>query len=165
MEGVRRAPKGEVLQGDRFLGGDLQLLGHSRGDLHDAAKRIARKLRREGTIEHVNPVDFLGRNEAPARRPFGVVVADKRRQQQIVGVDEAARRGIDAPGAGLQHRLVVAVVAFAKKQTRRVFERVFRVDNVDLFLDVLARDAGHGVGQLKALDEGRLAVRQRGRPG
>ncbi len=62
-----------------------------------AASRIAGIGRREWTVEKIDPLDFLRRSEAPARRAYGVVVGDQRAQQDIVGIDKAPRRWRQGP--------------------------------------------------------------------
>ncbi len=109
----------------------FERLGHPRCDLDHRAHGIARILRGERAIHDINARNILGRDHAPARGGRCVVVADQRRQQNPIGIDQAAGA---CPNAGCSRGdgvLRIADMAFAHQDVGQIFENVFGVDDVD----------------------------------
>ena len=106
--------------------------------------------------------DRFRRDQIPLRRRAGIVVADQRRDQEIVVIDQRARAGIEAPASRRQHRLVVAVVALAHEQARHVFDGVFGVLEIDGLVDLFCGDAVGLLRQLEPRDRGGRAERRVG---
>ena len=143
-----------VVQVERLvLGADLpvgfKLCGHARDVVQHRAHRVARVGGRKPAVEHVHALDLLGRDQHPARR-VGGAVAQVVAQQNAVGKHHGPRRVARARRAGGQHGVVVvADVALAHQQAGQVLERVFAVGGVDRVLDLLARHAFDGGGDLR----------------
>ena len=138
----------EGLERFGLLEGELRLVRRARGDLQHAADGVARVHGGERAIEKVDALDFLRRNHAPARCGVAVVVAEQVRQQDVIGIDQCARTGAQAPGARGEHGLIVASVSLAHKQTRQIFDRVLGIDHVDRLVDLLPRDPFGGLRKL-----------------
>jgi hypothetical protein len=152
--GATAAVERERLREVADLGVSLELPGHAGHVVDHGACGVAGIGGRERAVEHADPLDLLGRHQAPARRE-GRAVAEVVRQQDAVGIDHRARAVAGARGAAGQDRVVVvADVALAHQQAREVAQRVFGVGGVDLLGDL---------GALDAFDRRRDLRRQRGR--
>ena len=131
---------------------------HARDEVDDRTGRVARIGGRERSIHHVDALDFLRRDEPPARRVVGAVcdaVAQVVRQQNAVGIHGGSRAVAGARGTCRQDGVVViADVALAHQQTGQVLQCIFAVGRVDAGFDLFARHA---------LDGGRDLCGQRGR--
>ena len=144
---LARAPEREVLNRQSLSGRNLQLFGHARRDLQNAAKRIARILSGERTVQKIDALDFLRRDQAPPRRADGVVIADQRGQQKVVGINELLAEEL-TPQVGSAGQPACRRYCVYAQKARHVFDGVFRVDDVDRAFDLLARDALHRIRQL-----------------
>lgn len=138
----------EGLQADARADARFQFVGQARGDVDDRADRIARIGRREGPVEDFDPINLLRRDHRPARGCGRVVVADQRREQRAVGIDQAARAGADARGARGERRLGVADMAFADDEARQIFERILDIGPVDRGGDAAGIDRGVRPGRV-----------------
>ena len=121
----------------------FELLRHARLDLDHGADRVAGIGRRERPVEHVDRGDLFRRDHPPFRRGVGVVVADQRREQHAVGIDQAARAGADAGRARGDRRLGVADMALAHEDVGKIAQRILGIDDVGGLCDFLGR-AGLG---------------------
>jgi hypothetical protein len=144
---------------DRLLRGGKGVVGHLRGDQQHPPDGVARIGRRERPVEKVDPRDGIRRDQIPVRRSPGVVVADQRRDQQIIIIDQRPCARSEPPGPGRQHRLIVAVVALAHEQARQIFDGIFGVLEIDGLIDLFGRDAIGLLRQLKSLLDRRGAER------
>ncbi len=79
-------------------------------------------------------------------------------------IDQGTGAGSETPASRRQHRLIIAVVAFADEQARHVFDGVFRVLEVDGLVDLPGGNAEGFRRQRKSLLDRRRAQRLR-RPG
>jgi hypothetical protein len=126
------------------LGVRLEAGWHAGDVIDHGADRIAGVGGREGAVQHVDALDFLRRDQAPARRESGAI-AQVVGQQDAVGVHHRTGAVAGARSAGGQHGVVVvADEALAHQQAGQVFERVFAVGGVDGLLDLLGGDAFDG---------------------
>ena len=134
-------------------------LGRHAGDVIDhGADRVTGVGGGERAVHHIHPLDLFRRDQAPAWRIRGAV-AQVVGQQNAVGVHRRTRAVAGARGAAGEHGVVVvANVALAHQQAGQVFERVFAVGGVDGLLDLLARDALDGGGNLRWQRGRRAAV-------
>ena len=142
----------------------LRPVRHAGCEVHHRPDRVAGISCGERPVEDVHPLDLVGRDHAPARRGKAVIVADQRREQHAIGIDEAARAGADARGPRRERRLRVPDMALADQQARQVAEHVLGVDDVDRFVGARGReglDSG-GRGRIGAL-AGNDDFRRRGR--
>ena len=135
----------------------LQTIGQARRDVDNGADRVARICRRERPVEHVDAGNLLGRYQAPARAGRGVVVADQRREDRAVGVDQAARASAEPRGACRKRRLAVADMAFANDEARQIFERILDIARVDRRRD--RRGVDRRLGRRRVLDRRGAALR------
>ncbi len=163
--GIGRAGpvQAEVLPGALDLGLRFQVLGAAGGDLHHLADGIAGKGRREGAVHHVDALHLARRHHAPARRSAGIVVADQGREQDPVDIDQAARAGAHARGAGGDRVLGVARMALADQHIGQQFQPVLHRRGIDRAGDVRRLDRGRGLWKLVDLDH-RLAGGDHHRP-
>ena len=152
-----RAVLVEGLQRLRLLERDFGPVRLPRGDAQDAADRIAGVGGGERSVQHVEMVDGLRRDHAPARRADAVVVGDQRGYRDVVDEHQRARAGIDAPGARGERRLRIAEVALAEEHARQVSGGVLHVDGIDRVLDAFAVDGGLRGGEFRRSIAGALA--------
>lgn len=164
VEGVVRVVQAVGLGREAGRHMRFQLGRHARHVVHHRAGRVARVGRGEGAVHHVHPLDFLGRDHAPARRVVGTVgnaVAQVVGQEDAVRIHRRARAVAGARGARGKNRVVVvADVALAHQQAGQVLEGILAVGGVDAHIDLFARDAFDGGGDLRG-QRGRLAARHR----
>ena len=134
---------------DADLAVRLELGRHARDVVHHRAHRVARIRGGERAVKHVHPLDLLGRDQHPARR-IGGAVAQVVGEQDAIGKHHGPRRVARARGAGGQDGMVVvADVTLAHQQAGQVLEGVFAVGGVDRVVDLLARHALDGGGDLR----------------
>ena len=124
----------------------LQPIGQPCRDVDDRADRIARIGRRERPVEHVDPRDLLRADQAPARAGDRVVVADQRRQQRAIRIDQAARARSETRGTRRERCLGIADMALPDDERGKVFQRLFDVERVDRGRDHVAGDGRGAVG-------------------
>ena len=136
----------EGLGREAGLGVGLELRRHARHVVDHGADRVAWVGGREGPVHHVDALDLLGRDHAPARREAQPAdpVAEVVRQQDAVGIHRRPRAVARTRGAAREDGVVVvADVALAHQQAGEVLERILAVGGVDGALDLLARHAFH----------------------
>jgi len=132
---------GEVLACGIARGVHLEMIGHAGGDRINAGNRIAAVERGQRTLDHVDAVDFGGRNHTPARR-IGEAVAEVVREQHAIGVDHRSRAVLRVVDAAFDGRVAVADEAFADEDAGKIFEGLRRRHDVDGLVDLLLRSRG-----------------------
>ena len=131
----------------------LEFLRHARDVVHHRTCGVASVFGGVGAVEHIDALDFLGRDKAPARCVVGAVgnaVAEKIGQQNAVRIDHRTHAVARAGRARGENRVVVvADVALAHHEAGQVLERVFAVGGIDARGDLFARHAFDGDGELR----------------
>src|SRR5207248_3336884 len=109
---------------------------------------IARIRGSERAVHDFDAFDFRRSHHAPPWSSDAVVVGDERGQQYSVAEYKAARARTHAPNTAGECRLRIAGVALPYEKTRRIFQGIFRIHDVDCGAGAFGGDAG---AELRAL--------------